>query len=90
VLSLFSQSTMNKIIQGRKIRIGIVGCGRIARNHFAAVETHSDNLERVDPRRPSGLHRKQAGTAARHRVNLITEPPLVARRAESRRSGQSV
>lgn len=90
MLSLFSQSTMNKIIQGRKIRIGIVGCGRIAKNHFAAIETHSDNLERVDPRRPSGLHRKQAVTAARHGVNGITEPSLAARRAESRRSGQSV
>jgi len=81
---------MNKIIQGRKIRIGIVGCGRIAKNHFAAIETHSDNLERVDPRRPSGLHRKQAVTAARHGVNVITEPSLAARRAESRRSGESV
>ena len=47
MLSLFSQSTMNKIIQGRKIRIGIVGCGRIAKNHFAAIEAHSDNLELV-------------------------------------------
>ncbi len=47
MLSLFSQSTMNKIIQGRKIRIGIVGCGRIAKNHFASIETHSDNLELV-------------------------------------------
>ena len=81
---------MNKIIQGRKIRIGIVGCGRIAKNHFAAIETHSDNLERVDPRRPSGLHRKQAVTAARRGVNVITEPSLAARRAESRRSGESV
>ena len=47
MLSLFSQSTMNKIIQGRKIRIGIVGCGRIAKNHFASIETHSDNIELV-------------------------------------------
>ncbi len=38
---------MNKIIQGRKIRIGIVGCGRIAKNHFASIETHSDNIELV-------------------------------------------
>lgn len=90
MLSLFSQSTMNKIIQGRKIRIGIVGCGCIAKNHCAAIETHSDNLERVDPRRPSGLHRKQAVTAAHRGVNVITEPSLAARRAESRRSGQSV
>jgi UDP-N-acetyl-2-amino-2-deoxyglucuronate dehydrogenase len=34
-------------ILGRKIRIGLVGCGRIAKNHFASIEKHSDNLELV-------------------------------------------
>lgn len=38
---------MKKTIQGRKIRIGVVGCGRIAKNHFASIDTHSDNLELV-------------------------------------------
>lgn len=32
-------------ISGRKIRIGIVGCGRISRNHFGAIEVHRDDME---------------------------------------------
>lgn len=34
-----------KPIQGRKIRIGVVGCGRISVNHFGAIEKRSDELE---------------------------------------------
>lgn len=32
-------------ILDRKIRIAIAGCGRISKNHFGAIEAHSDNLE---------------------------------------------
>lgn len=32
-------------IRDRKIRIAVVGCGRIAQNHFAAIERHAANLE---------------------------------------------
>jgi UDP-N-acetyl-2-amino-2-deoxyglucuronate dehydrogenase len=32
-------------INGRKIRIAIVGCGRISKNHFSSIEEHSDQLE---------------------------------------------
>ena len=34
-------------ILGRKIRIGLVGCGRISKNHFASIEKHSENFELV-------------------------------------------
>lgn len=34
-------------IKDRKIRIGVVGCGRIAKNHFGAIEHHAGNLELV-------------------------------------------
>lgn len=34
-------------IEGRKIRIAIVGCGRISKNHFGSVEKHSDNIELI-------------------------------------------
>jgi len=34
-------------IKDRKIRIAIVGCGRISKNHFAAIEKHSEELELV-------------------------------------------
>jgi len=32
-------------IQGRKIRIAIVGCGRISKNHFGSIEKHADHIE---------------------------------------------
>lgn len=35
------------IITERKIRIGIVGCGRISNNHFKAIGTFSDDFELV-------------------------------------------
>jgi UDP-N-acetyl-2-amino-2-deoxyglucuronate dehydrogenase len=31
----------------RKIRIGIVGCGRISKSHFGSIEKHADQLELV-------------------------------------------
>jgi len=31
--------------EGRKIRLAVVGCGRISRNHFGAIEQHKDNIE---------------------------------------------
>lgn len=34
-------------ITDRKIRIAVVGCGRIAKNHFGAIERHADDLELV-------------------------------------------
>jgi UDP-N-acetyl-2-amino-2-deoxyglucuronate dehydrogenase len=35
-------------ITGRKIRIAVLGCGRISANHFKAAERHSDSVELVD------------------------------------------
>ncbi|WP_075255602.1 Gfo/Idh/MocA family protein [Herbaspirillum camelliae] len=34
-------------ITGRKIRIGIVGCGRISKNHFGSIEKHADEMELI-------------------------------------------
>lgn len=31
----------------RKIRVAVIGCGRIAKNHFAAIERHAGDLELV-------------------------------------------
>lgn len=39
---------MNKPITDRKIRFALVGCGRIANNHFGALEKHADRAELVD------------------------------------------
>lgn len=35
------------VISDRKIQIALVGCGRIAKNHFQAIEQHKDHLELV-------------------------------------------
>lgn len=36
---------MYPVITNRKIRLAIVGCGRISRNHFGSIEKHADNIE---------------------------------------------
>ena len=38
-------ASMQEFISGRKIRIAVVGCGRISKNHFAAIAQHAGNLE---------------------------------------------
>ena len=38
---------MTSVVFDRKIRIAIVGCGRIAKNHFASITTHTDDIELV-------------------------------------------
>ena len=35
-------------ITNRKIRLALVGCGRIANNHFGAIESHAEDIEMVD------------------------------------------
>ncbi len=34
-------------IENRKIKIAVIGCGRISKNHFGSIETHAENLELV-------------------------------------------
>ncbi len=36
---------MLPVINDRKIRAAIVGCGRISRNHFGSIEKHSNDIE---------------------------------------------
>jgi UDP-N-acetyl-2-amino-2-deoxyglucuronate dehydrogenase len=38
---------MYKTITERKIRIAVVGCGRIAKNHFESIAAHADSIELV-------------------------------------------
>jgi len=38
---------MFPLVTERKIRLAIVGCGRISRNHFGSIEKHADNIELV-------------------------------------------
>jgi UDP-N-acetyl-2-amino-2-deoxyglucuronate dehydrogenase len=53
---------MFKTVKERKIRIGVVGCGRISKNHFASIETHSDHMELA------AVCDTDAGTLAAHRA----------------------
>jgi UDP-N-acetyl-2-amino-2-deoxyglucuronate dehydrogenase len=32
-------------ITGRRIRIAVVGCGRVSKNHFGAIEAHKEHLQ---------------------------------------------
>ena len=34
-------------ITDRKLRVAIIGCGRISKNHFGSIEAHSDDFELV-------------------------------------------
>ncbi|WP_318484131.1 Gfo/Idh/MocA family oxidoreductase, partial [Photobacterium leiognathi] len=38
---------MYSVIKDRKIRIAIVGCGRISKNHFGSIETLNSEYELV-------------------------------------------
>ncbi|MBL8487039.1 MAG: Gfo/Idh/MocA family oxidoreductase [Rhodocyclaceae bacterium] len=53
-----SHGTKPPPITGRPIRVAVVGCGRISRNHFSAIAAHADQLSLagvcdVDPARLS-------------------------------------
>lgn len=38
---------MYPTIKDRKVKIAVVGCGRISKNHFGAIDKHHENLELV-------------------------------------------
>ena len=59
-------------IAGRKVRFALVGCGRIAKNHFAAMDAHSKRCELVDVAdiEPKALEAAVALTGARGHTNL--------------------
>lgn len=38
---------MYTAVTGRKIRAAVVGCGRIAKNHFGSIAAHADDIELV-------------------------------------------
>lgn len=59
-------------ITDRKIRFALVGCGRIAQNHFEAVARHADQAEIVDvcDIDPVALKTAEAKTGARGHASL--------------------
>ncbi|PXX41718.1 oxidoreductase family protein, partial [Aquitalea magnusonii] len=60
------------VISGRKIRFALVGCGRIANNHFGSLEKHADRAELVDvcDVDPAALQAAVERTGARGHSNL--------------------
>ena len=38
---------MYPILNDRKLRIAVVGCGRISKNHFGSIEKHQDDIDLV-------------------------------------------
>lgn len=70
---------MYTLITDRKIRIAIAGCGRISKNHFAAIEQHAESLELValcdSNHNILQEHKERYGIPGYHRLEemLITE-----------------
>lgn len=59
-------------IKDRKIKVALVGCGRIANNHFGAMEKHADRMEVVDvcDVDPAALEQAVKRTGAKGFANL--------------------
>ena len=59
-------------ITDRKIRFALVGCGRIAANHFSSIEQHADRAELVDvcDNDPAALAAAVERTGARGHASL--------------------
>lgn len=66
------QAIQHSAISDRKIRFALVGCGRIAANHFEALEQHKDRAELVDvcDLNSQALAQAIARTGARGHDNL--------------------
>ena len=59
-------------ITDRKIRVALVGCGRIAASHFSAIDTHAGRIELVDvcDLNPIALEQAVARTGAKGHRSL--------------------
>ncbi len=59
-------------INDRKIKVALVGCGRIANNHFGAMEKHADRMEVVEvcDVDPTALEQAVKRTGAKGFANL--------------------
>ena len=64
---------MFSLIEGRRIRVALVGCGRISSNHFSAIENHKDDIELVDvcDINPIALKKAVTNTGACGHTSLI-------------------
>lgn len=68
--------TKRKVIQDRKIRIAVVGCGRISENHFKAINTHEADLQLsavcdTDPAALEAAQSKHGGAAYSSLADLL-------------------
>lgn len=70
-------------IVDRKIRVALVGCGRIAKNHFGAVKEHGDALELVavcdvDSKRRAEAEKEHGVPGYSRMADLLTDQRLDA------------
>jgi len=80
-------------ITGRRIRIALVGCGRISRNHIKAIATHHERAELValcdtQPERLQQAHQLVAEAAQEHPAAAIS-PATFTNYAELLMAAQS-
>lgn len=63
---------MSEFIQNRPIKLALVGCGRIAGNHFASIEAHQNDVELVGicDIDPEALQKAAARTSAKTYARL--------------------
>ena len=59
-------------IKDRRIKVALVGCGRIANNHFGAIEKHAERMQLVDvcDVDPVALEQAVSRTGARGHLSL--------------------
>lgn len=63
---------MFNLIKERQIKVALVGCGRIANNHFSAIEKHAERMRLVDvcDINPAALKQAVDKTGARGHLSL--------------------
>jgi UDP-N-acetyl-2-amino-2-deoxyglucuronate dehydrogenase len=80
-------------ITGRRIRIALVGCGRISRNHIKAIASHHERAELVAmcDTQPDRLHHAQqlVAEAAQEHPGAATSPSLFSSYTELLNASQS-
>jgi len=72
---------MFRVINNRPIRVAVVGCGRISRNHFASIEKHADALElaavcEIDPQRLKEHQDRCSVPGYRHLEEMLEQEEL--------------
>lgn len=71
------------LVEGRKLRLGLVGCGRISEKHFAAISEHASEIDLVsvcdsDASRREAAAKKYSAKAYGSLEAMLSEAPIDA------------